>query len=152
MKHGSPFHGATGTRFVGVTQSEIDERNDIENVTDAYGYLWTEAVQQGTTTESQDRYIQGLIDSEILYGDKCFFGQDDSYISYIPDDIKKMHYDGCETFECVGGGRMFPIKREDMMIIFDEDLFEAVIAIEESEQPLEVFQEIIGGELKVRGE
>lgn len=149
--NGLPFHGATGSSFVGVTQGQIDERNDLETVKDSYGYLWQEAVKDGTTTESQDDYIQGLIDSEVTYGDKHFFGHDDSYIYDIPDSIKKMHFDGCETFECIGGGRMFPIKRENMMLIFDENLFEAVEAIEESEQPLEMFQEVIGGELVRKG-
>lgn len=147
---GKPFHGATGSRFVGITQAEIDERNDLENVTDTYGYLWTEAVKDGTTTDSQETYMQDMIDS-VQFGDGDFLGHDTSGIYNIPDEVKKMHFDGCETFECVGGGRMFPIKREEMMLIFDEDLFDAVCAIEESEQPLEVFQELIGGELKVRG-
>lgn len=145
------FHGATGSTFVGVTQREIDDRNDLETVKDSYGYIWQEAVKDGTTTDSQDDYIQGLIDSEVNYGGKYFFAQDDSYIYDIPDSIKKMHFDGCETFECIGGGRMFPIKRENMMLIFDEDLFQAVEAIEASPQVLEIFQEVIGGELIKKG-
>lgn len=146
--NGSPFHGANGYSFVGITQSEIDERNDMTNVIDNYGYLWQEAVKDGSTTDSQEDFLQSWIDN----CDGYFIGQDTSYIYDIPDTIKKMHFDGCETFECISGGRMFPIKREDMMLIFDEDLFQAVEAIEELEQPLEVFQEVIGGELKEKGQ
>jgi hypothetical protein len=139
-----PFHGATGSRFVGVTQAEIDDRNDLEAVTETWGYLWQEAVECGATELSQEEYMQDLI----RHCDGDYLGHDTSDIHFIQDTIKKMHFDGCETFECVGGGRMFPIKREDMMLIFDEDLFSAIEAIEELPQHLEVFQEVLGGELK----
>jgi hypothetical protein len=144
--HGEPFHGATGSSFVGVTQDEIDDRNDLENVKDTYGYLWQEAVKDGATTDSMEDFLQSWIDNAEGY----YIGHDTSGIHHIPDTIKKMHFDGCETFECVGGGRMFPLK-EEMMIIFDQDLFDAVNAIENESLPLEMLRDLVGGELIERG-
>ena len=146
---GKPFHGATGTRFVPVSQDEIDERNNFENVAENYGYLWQEAVESGCTIDSQEDYLQAMIDDTLMYNE--FFGQDNSYVHLIPDSIKKEYFSEYITFTCTGGGRMFPMKREDMKVIFNEDLFQAVTAIEELEQPLEVFQEILGGILINKG-
>lgn len=147
--HDENFHGATGTRFSPLTQSDIDDRNDIDNVTDAYGYLWEEAVKDGLTKLGQEEYMQQFIDSEVNYGDGLFFGHDTSSVHLIPDDIKATHYQGYESFECVGGGRMFPL-REEMLIIFDQDLWDAVNAIEQFPQDLEAFREVIGGDLTLK--
>lgn len=143
-----PFHGATGTIFNPLSQSEIDERNDLENVKDAYGYLWTEAVKDGSTTDSYDDYMQKLIDTEINYGEGLFLGHDTSDIYLIPDEIKKTHFDGYESFECISCGRMFPLKEEDMLIIFDQDLWDAINMIEAEPYDLEMFHDILRGDLK----
>lgn len=149
--NGKPFHGATGTRFVPISQEEIEARNELEYVKDVYGYLWAEAVASGQTKESEDEYIQSLIDSELNYGEGMFLGHDTSYICHIPDSIKDKYFENCETFECVGGGRMFPLQ-EEMSVIFDQDLFDAVKMIEEEPYDLEMFADVPGAELKVKGE
>lgn len=144
--NGQPFHGATGSRFMPIDQAYIDERNDVDHVTEIYGYLWSEAVAEERTTDSLEDYMQALIDSEVRYGNGLFLGHDDSSVHHIPEDLKKMHYDGYETFECVGGGRMFPLK-EEMLLILDQDLWDAVQAIEADPLDLEMIQDLVGGEL-----
>lgn len=144
FEHDANFRGATGAMLVGVTQDEIDERNDLETVKETWGYLWAEAVKDGLTTQSEDEYMQDMIDSAVRFGDGYYLGHDTSYIHEVSDEIKKMHYDGYETFECVSGGRIFPKKREDMMIIFDEDLFEAVNAVEnDKDLPIEALEDLL---------
>lgn len=142
-----PFHGATGSIFIPISQDEIDERNDLDAVKESCGYLWTEAVKDGNTTESYDDYMQGLIDSEVNYGDRLFLGHDTSHVYDIPDVIKKTHYDGYESFECVGGGRMFPLKEDDMLLILDQDLWDAVNMIESEPYDLEMFNDILKEEV-----
>jgi hypothetical protein len=142
-----PFHGATGAIFTPISQDEIDERNDLDAVKKLYGYLWTEAIKDGNTTDSYDDYMQGLIDSEVNYGDGLFLGHDTSYIYDIPDVIKKTHFDDAESFECVSGGRMFPLKEEDMLLILDQDLWDAVKMIESEPYDLEMFNDILKEEV-----
>lgn len=146
--HDSPFHGATGTRFAPLTQKQIDERNEIDNVKDNYGFLWKEAVANDLTEMSYDDYIQELIDCDQAKGDGLFLGHDTSSIYYIPDAIKAKFQD-CVAFECIGGGRMFPL-REEMAEIFDQDLFESISMIEAEPYDLEMFSDVLGAELKVR--
>lgn len=123
---GEGFRGATGTLFSPVTQDEIDERNDLETVIESYGYLWNEAVADGTTTESQEDYIQGLIDSS----DGYFFGHDDSGIHKIPRSFKEKFFPDAETFECVGGGRCISHGME-FEIILRPDLLKEALKFEE---------------------
>ncbi len=134
--HDKPFHGATGSRLCPLSQDYIDDRNDLENVIDTYGYLWQEAVKDGLTTDSQEAYIQGIIDAEVNYGDSMFLGHDTLDVHYIPDDIKKEYFKDAVSFECIGGGRMFPITDNEMEVIFDHDLWEAVNNIEACPQDL----------------
>ena len=148
--NGEAFHGATGATLMPLSQDYIDERNEVKNVIETYGYLWEEAVKDGNTTDSQEEYMQAMIDAEVLCGSGLFFGHDDSYIYDVPDVVKKTHFDGYESFECVGGGRMFPVK-QDMLIILDQDLWDAVNAIEAQDLPLDMIQSLVGGKLTVDG-
>ncbi len=44
--------GATGTVLDPVTQSEIDENNDLDNATEFYREIWQQSVEGGHTEES----------------------------------------------------------------------------------------------------
>jgi len=128
--HGQDFKGVTGSSFYFVSPEEIEERNDLDNVKDSYGYLWQEAVRADQTELGLDEYIQELIDSEINYGDGVFFSHDSSYLTQLADDKKFMEFAEnkyCDnkrlrdlwdsevgTFECVGGGRCFDAEEDDM--------------------------------------
>lgn len=101
--HGKGFKGATGSVLVPVSQDYIDERNDLDSIIDTYGYLWTEAVASGSTTDSQEDYMQQVLDSS----DGAFFGHDESYVHHITKEFKDEYFPDAETFECVGGGRCF---------------------------------------------
>jgi hypothetical protein len=112
--HGDGFKGACGSSFYPVTQDDIDQRNDLETVKDTYGYMWQEAVKDGSTEESLDDYMERFIRSYIFNSDGLFVGHDTSYIHHIPDSFRTEHFPDAETFECIGGGRMFdsPDKRK----------------------------------------
>jgi len=104
--HNQPFYGVSYAEFAPITQDYIDERNDLESVCEEYGYLWEEAVKNGDTKESQEDYMQNIIDSNVWYSDSLFLGHDTSYIFDIPDSFKEEYFSDCESFECIGGGRM----------------------------------------------
>jgi hypothetical protein len=104
FKHSDDLKGATGYVFAPITQDYIDERNDIENVIDTYGYIWTEAVKDGLTTESQEDYMQSFVDNN---SEGLYLGHDTSGIYDIPDEVKKEYFPDAENFECIGAGRIF---------------------------------------------
>lgn len=126
FKHSDGFKGATGSVFVPVSQEEIEERNDIENVIDSYGYLWQEAVESGLTTLSQEDYMQEIIDSS----DGYYLGHDTSYIYKIPESFKNEYYPDAETFECIGGGRCFS-RNMEWEILLRPDLLKLIEEVEE---------------------
>lgn len=121
------WNGVSLDRFVGVTQEQIDERNDIENIKENYSYLWQEAVAEGTTEESLEEYLEGLLETELDYGGAYFWGHDDSYTSYITDKDKERYDeqsgDVYETvcFECIGGGT--PSELPKLKEIWDAELW-----------------------------
>lgn len=123
--------GATGSEFYPVTQEMIDERNDPEYVKDCYEgeYLWKEAVKAGHTDLGLDDYIDSLIQNS----DGHFFGHDTSYISHIPEEIRAKHFPDAVTFECVGGGRMFPRALEDLETVLEPELIERIREIEKKD-------------------
>lgn len=124
--HGDGFKGAVGSSFYALEQSEVDDRNDLENVIENYGYIWQEAVAAGNTTESQEKFIRGFINSSEGY----FLGHDDSYIHHIKDEFQEKYFPDAVTFECVGGGRMFPITRK-WKVLLRPDLLEIINKAEE---------------------
>jgi hypothetical protein len=127
--HDKPFHGATGTMFSGITQDYIDERNNLDSLTEDYEYLWKEAVQAGSTELGLKDYMIEQKEINDCNSDGLFIGHDTSSIHLIPDEIKEKYFSECESFECIGGGRMFPIKA-DFKVIFRQDLLDLVNKIE----------------------
>lgn len=122
FQHEDSFSGVTGSSFYFVSPEEIEERNDLDNVIDNYGYLWQEAVQDGQTTDSQEDYMQSWIDSYRANGEGLFICHDNSYLNELERDEDFLKYaqanftdkkmidfwdEEVGTFECVGGGRCF---------------------------------------------
>ena len=125
-----PFKGVTGSVLVPLSQDEIDARGDLDQVIDSYGYLWVEAVNSGSTTLSQEDYMQDLIDQE----DGYFLGHDLSDVHYIEDNPKiKELFPEAVTYECVGGGRCFK-KNMEFDIVFDQHLLDEINRLEEKEE------------------
>lgn len=136
FNHGDNFHGATGTTFVGITQDYIDQRRDPENMASDLDYVWQEAVKAGQTEKGLDDYMKELNESNDCNSDGLFVGHDTSSIHQIPDSIKKEYFPECESFECIGGGRQFPIKSE-WKVIFDQKLLDLVNQAESEDINLE---------------
>lgn len=127
---GKGFKGATGSVLVPVSQDYIDERNDIDSIIDNYGYLWTEAVASGTTTDSEEDYMQAVVDSSEGY----FLGHDESDVHHIKDSFKDEHFPDAETFECIGGGRIFD-RGMKFKTVLRQDLLDLIDAVELPKKP-----------------
>lgn len=130
-----PFCGATGTSFSPVSQEQIDERNNPENVKEEYKYLWQESVKSGTTEDSLDDFIERLINDPNTDGE--FFGHDNSYVHKIPEAIKEKYFPEAATFECTGGGRMFDadMKASDFKVLLRPDLLKEIVKVEGKNTP-----------------
>ena len=96
--HGS-FRGATGSLFVPVSPEYAEQCNNAEYVKE----YWESATGEEITEERAEE----LLDEELNYNCKDFFGQDDSY-SNCHEKIKEQAGIDSEMFlECIGGGRCF---------------------------------------------
>jgi hypothetical protein len=92
--------------FNHLTQEYIDDRNDIDTVIDFYGFLWQEAVQDGTTLSGAYEYCQGLIDSFVGSGSLFIGHHVSSYVELIDrigNETLEEHF-GCtiKGYEFVG--------------------------------------------------
>lgn len=119
--HGNGFKGATGSILRPVTADEVEERRDLEYVKDVYGYLWQEAVADGSTEISLNEYIEDII----FYCDGHFPGHDDSDIEHLDDDFISTYFPDAETFECVGGGRCFSTNMK-FDVLVSQDLLDII--------------------------
>lgn len=129
FQHNDGFKGVTGSSFYYVSPEEINNRNDLETISDDYDFIWKEAVNNGNTEESKEEYMQNFIDSYTSNSDGLFVGHDTSYVHKLDrdDDFIKFYnsnkktkltglYDSDEgTFECIGGGRCFNGDEVDML-------------------------------------
>ena len=105
FNHDGGFKGATGTVLDPVSQSEIDDNNDPENVKELYRDIWVESVKGGHTEDSLDEFVK----NEIANCDGEYPMQDSSY-SELHDEAKKHFSADVVTFNCSGGGRCFDRK------------------------------------------
>lgn len=127
--HGKPSIGVTGSCFAPVTQAEIDERNEVENVIESCGFIGQEAVENGETTKSQEDWIEDLIECKLNNGEGLFIGHDTSCIHKIPDEIREKYFPDAVTFECIGGGRCFD-GDEEFDVLLDEHLLKEIKRLE----------------------
>lgn len=139
--YGKPFCGAVGTSFAPVTQEYIDERNDLDFLMEEYSYLWEESGSDQTLEE----YMQDIIDG-YQYEDGYFLGHDTSYIERIPEDFKEKHFPDAETFECIGGGRMFRAKDDTKWkVLLRPDLLKEIQRVESLNERKQPKLELING-------
>ena len=119
FKYKDGFKGAVGTVFDPVTQSEIDENNDLDNATEFHRELWQQAVEGGHTEQSLSDYVEDCLNHQ----DGEYPGHDNSY-SDLHDEAKK-HFDkDVETFHCSGGGRCF---NKELLSSFDKVIDQSLI-------------------------
>jgi len=138
FKYGDGFKGATGYHMGTISQSYIDEMNDINFLCEEYDYLWREAVQAGHTTDSLQEYMQSWID-ETSYSDYLYPSDDNSFryeteklVEELPEDQKKqleevfgvMGEDFAAWFAS-GCGRCFN-SNDEWDVIFRPDLIELI--------------------------
>ena len=129
--HADDFHGACGTRLSPLSQEYVDKRNDPDNVKGEYTHLWKESVQNGSTEESLEDFVESLIRESDCNGG-LFIGHDDSSVRYLTEDFKKEYFPDAVGFECIGGGRMFDasIKPDDFKVLLRPDLLQEIIKFE----------------------
>ena len=78
FKYSDGFKGATGYSMNTISQSYIDEGNEVDFLCEEYDYLWREAVQAGSTTDSLQEFMQNWVDECSLY-DQLYPFDDNSY-------------------------------------------------------------------------
>lgn len=138
FQHSSGFRGATGYRMGTISQSYIDEMNDINYLEAELDYLWREAVQAGNTTDSLREFMQSLIDEcqfcDQLYplDDNSFRYQTEKLVEELPAEQKVelekffgVMGEDYVTWSVSGCGRCFnPNDKWD--IVFRPDLLELI--------------------------
>ena len=132
------FHenGVSLIFFTAIDQKYIDEEN--ENIADQYGYLWQEAVAEGSTTDSLDDFLESLVAQNEAYG-YYFLGHDNTYTEIIDDTDKTLIE--CETdleietFNCTGSGTFsytgfskWDFAGLKFKTIFDSDLYKTALS------------------------
>lgn len=138
FKYSDGFKGATGYHMNIITQDYIDEMNDIDYLCEENDYLWREAVQAGSTTDSLQEYMQSLVD-ECSYYDMLFPFDDNSFryqteklveelLTEQKAELEKafgVMGEDFVTWNCSGCGRCFNAD-DEWDVIFRPDLVELI--------------------------
>lgn len=145
FKYSDGFKGATGYSMSTITQSYIDDMNDLDTLCDEHDYLWREAVQAGSTTLGLQEFMQEWVDScrynEQLYpfDDNSFRYQTENLVKELPTDqkqeLEKVFGVMGKDFEAwsVGGcGRCFNAN-DKWDVVFRPDLVELIKEYEQGE-------------------
>lgn len=85
FKYGDGFKGATGYSMGTISQSYIDEMNDICTLCEEYDYLWREAVQAGSTEKGLEEFMQDWVYESSCYG--YLFPSDDNSFRYDTEKL-----------------------------------------------------------------
>ena len=138
FKYSDEFKGATGYSMGTISQSYIDEMNDIDFLESKLDYLWREAVQAGNTTDSLREYMQNLIDECQFYDqlfpldDNSFRHQTEKLVEELPAEqkvelVKVFGVIGEDyaTWSVNGCGRCFKAD-DEWDVIFRPDLLELI--------------------------
>lgn len=138
FKYSDGFKGATGYHMGVISQSYIDEMNDINFLCEEYDYLWREAVQGGHTTDSLQEYMQSWID-ETYYSDQLYPSDDNSFRYQTEKLVEELPADQKQELEKVFGvmgedfaawsvsgcGRCFN-PNDEWDVVFRPDLLELI--------------------------
>lgn len=112
-----------------LTAEAVEDRNDIDMIKDSYGYLWKEAAENDQTELGLQEFLENLVETELNYSGKYFFGQDDSYTECITDEdrllLEEFYETDIETFECIGSG--WGVTDGKFKKIFNQQLLEEAI-------------------------
>lgn len=145
FKHGDNFKGATGYSMGTITQSYIDDMNDISTLCEEYDYLWRDAVKEERTTDSLEDFMQSLVD-ECSFYDQLFPFDDNSYRYETEKLVEELPAEQKEELEKVfgvmgedfaawsvsGGGRCFNAN-DNWDVVFRPDLVELIKEYEQGE-------------------
>lgn len=139
------MRGCVGYAMETLSQETIDSRNDIDNLTDEYAYLWREAVASQSTELGLSDYIVQLTEDADRAG-LYFFGDDDSFryeFNNLVDDLSEDQKETLKRYfgekdvdfvdwDCASCGRCFdPNEKWDE--IFRPDLIEVINDFEREE-------------------
>lgn len=138
FEYSDDFKGATGYSMGTISQSDIDDLNDIDYLESELDYIWREAVQAGNTTDSLRDYMQRLIDECQFYGklypldDDSFRYQTEKLVEELPADQKAelekvfgVMGEDFVTWSVSGCGRCFNVN-DEWDVVFRPDLLELI--------------------------
>jgi len=123
------FKGATGSVLQPYTQSEIDDRRDVDEVMDCLmDIVEVEQLQEQSLRELAKNELDAIDEDE-------FFGMDTGCNYRISDEdektIKKILGDDIVNYDCVGGGRCFNVNMfDDDFVILDDELVKEIYKYE----------------------
>ena len=136
FKYSDGFKGATSYSMGTISQSYIDEMNDIDYLESELDCLWREAVQAKETTDSLREYIESLVNDCQFYGqlypldDNSFRYQTEKLVEELPADQKAelekvfgVMGEDYVTWSVSGCGRCFKAD-DEWDVIFRPDLLE----------------------------
>lgn len=138
FKHDDDFKGATGYSMGTITQDYVDEMNDVDYLEAELDYLWREAVQAGSTTDSLSDYMQSLVDECQFYDqlfpldDNSFRYQTEKLVEELPAEQKAelekvfgVMGEDYVTWNCIGCGRCFNTN-DEWDVVFRPGLLELI--------------------------
>ena len=128
FKHADGFKGATGTSFRAIPKTEYQERKSPEYLKDNFAYLWREEVASGKTEQGLNDWLDAQNFSDDFSFDLSYCTKWDRIREVFPEYADENEY---PIFECVGGGRMFPVK---LSVTLREDLVKVIAQYEGAEQ------------------
>jgi hypothetical protein len=110
--NGDGFKGVTGCILQPLTYSDVEDRNDVEYLAEFLESSGLEKKKKQTWEEFAEEILEGA-----EYQDTYFPFQDDSYVYRIGERkllefCEELGLEDIQTFECVGGGRIFNEEEE----------------------------------------
>lgn len=127
FKYNDGFKGACGAILEPVTQSYIDENNDIEFIMNEVEFLWKESSSRDSLREYSEQMLNEI--------DGLFLYHDTSYINTEGLDDLLCKFEGAVTWNCIGGGRCFDLElfNNPDFIVINQDLVDLIKQYETKE-------------------
>ena len=138
FKYSDGFKGATGYHMGTISQSYIDEMNDINFLCEEYDYIWREAVQAGSTEKGLEEFMRDWVYESSCCGylfpsdDDSFRYQTEKLVEELPTDHKQklaevfgVMGEDFATWTCSGCGRCFNVN-DEWDVVFRPDLLELI--------------------------
>ena len=143
------FQGVTAYSMRHLSDEDIEERNNVDNVMDYCDELWRMAVHAGQTEDSlrewTEQYINDCYGSLYPGWDSSFYRDTQDAIGRLPRNAQVELYkyydqdDICDEFtcECGGCGRHFPDDNQWKMKFVSDELLDLLHRLDTTEEDVD---------------